>query len=613
MSTPLVACFVERGRDAAGPVERGRWTALGIFAAAALGTACATPARPALVTTAEASQYVKTGRYDEVIRLCHDFARAYAGVHCDEIGRTGEDRPILALHVSRGAGHPVVYFQAGIHAGEIEGKDAGFWFLRDVLDGKIVPGALDAVDLVFVPVVNPDGHEQVSPNNRPNQRGPAEMGFRTNDARLNINRDYVKADTPEIHALLHAFLAYHPTLLLDLHTTDGAKFEHDISINIAPLAPRADRLEVTAGALAAATVRRLTELGHLPVAFYPSFVTNDDPASGFALSEAPPRFSQNYAGARSRLGMLVETHSWRTYKERATSTYHALQAVVEAARAHGTEWLAAEAAADRADQALGGRDVTLAWDTGKHHTEIAFRGYAYHKTPSELSGADWIVYDEHAPEVWHVPLFDELVARTTIHVPRAGYIIDGGFAAQVAAVLDRHGLRYARITGEPRAVLEVYRATKVSYQPPFEGRTPVVLDGRWTSETRTLERGAIFVPIDQPSARLVMQLLEPALPDSLAQWGSFNAVFEHKEYMESYVAEQAARELLAADPALRAQFDAALAADPELAGSAQRRLDWFYQRHPSWDDRVNLLPIYRTDAPVPTRPTRPARPATPAR
>lgn len=580
-----------------------------------LFAACARGPAPALVTTAETSQYARTGRYDEAVRLCHDFARAYAGVHCVQLGRTGEDRPIVALHVHRGHGHPVIYIQAGIHAGEIEGKDAGFWFLRDLLDGKVAPGALDAVDLVFVPVVNPDGHERFGPSNRPNQRGPAEMGFRTNDARLNINRDFVKADTPEMAAILGAFNRFRPALFVDLHTTDGAKFEHDISINIAPLAPRGDKLDATAAELAAHTVRRLTELGHLPISFYPSFITDDDPTSGFAVSEAPPRFSQCYAGARSRLGMLVETHSWRTYRERATSTYHALQAIVEDARQNAAAWAAAEAAAERADTQLGGTDVTLVWDTGPHRTELEFRGYAYEKRASEISGTDWIVYDEHTPQIWRIPLFDQLVPKVTIHVPRAGYVIDGGFAPMVARVLDRHGLRYVRVDGEPRVDVEVFRATKVTFLPSFEGKTPVELQGAWAHEARTLERGAIFVPIDQPGARVVLHLLEPSLPDSLVRWGSFNTVFERKEYMESYVAEQVARDLLAADPPLQARFEAELAADPELARSPRRRLEWFYKRHPAWDERVNLLPVYRTDARIAarTQATRgPAPGATPA-
>ncbi len=568
-----------------------RW----LVALAALAACSARGPRPSLATTGETSHYLETGRYDEAVRLCRELAASYplAHVSCDQLGETGEGRPIVALHIGRGD-HPTLYIQAGIHAGEIEGKDAGFRFLRDLLDGKIVPGALDAVDVVFVPVVNPDGHEHFAPNHRPNQRGPAAMGFRTNDARLNINRDFIKADTPEMHAILRALTTYHAVLLVDLHTTDGAKFQQDISISIAPIAPRKDKLDVTARALSDYTVQRLTELGHLPLSFYPSFVINDDPASGFAVSDPPPRFSQSYAGARSRLGMLIETHSWRTYRERTESAYHALQAVFEAAQHHAAQWVTAEAEADRADAQLGGTDVTLVWDNGPHKTEIAFRGYAYRKAKSELSGTDWISYDETKPEIWHIPLLDELVPQITIHVPRGGYVIDGGFVPLVAPILDQHGLHYVKLAGEPQIAVEAYHATKVSFQPPFEGRTGVALEGAWTPETRTLERGSIFVPIDQPAARVILHLLEPELPDSLAQWGMFNAVFERKEYIEPYVLEQAARDMLAADPSMRAAFDAALAADPELAKSPRLRLDWFYKRHPTWDERVDLLPVYRT-------------------
>ena len=566
-----------------------------------IACACSAAApRPLLVTVGEQSGYVRTGRYDEVVRLCHDFARAYPHVACREIGKSGEGRPMLALELRRDPRLPTVMIEAGIHAGEIEGKDAGFWFLRDLLDGKVVPGALDVVDIVFVPVVNPDGHERFGANNRPNQRGPEQMGFRTTGARLNMNRDFVKADTPEIQAVVDEFWRVDPVLLVDLHTTDGAKFEHDISITIAPRAPREDKLDRVAGALADGEVARLTQLGHLPVAFYPSFVDGDDPMSGFAISEAPPRFSQEYAAARDRLGMLVETHSWRTYRERATSTYHALQAIVEIAQRGAAGWRAAEDAVP----SIAGARVTMTWDNGPHRSEIAFRGYAYDKRHSEISGGDWIVYDERTPQIWNVPLRDELVPAIAIDAPRGGYLIDGGFAPQIAAVLDRHHIAHVPVEPQPVDV-EVWRATKVTYGAPFEGRTRTTIDGGWQHETRTLDAGAMFVPLQQPAARLILHLLEPQLPDSLVQWGELNAAFERKEYMEAYVAEQVARDLIAKDPTLKTQFDAAVAADPELAKSAERRLDWFYRRSAAWDERVNLLPIYRTDRDF--RPPSPSR------
>jgi hypothetical protein len=194
-----------------------------------------------------------------------------------------------------------------------------------------------------------------------------------------------------------------------------------------------------------------------------------------------------------------------------------------------------------------------------------------------------------------VQIFDELVPKITVKVPAAGYIVDGGFAPAVAAVLDRHHIVHHPIPGEPRVTVEVFRATKVTYQPPFEGRTRVAIEGAWTTETRTLDRGAMFVPIRPAPVRLVVDLLDPALPDSLAQWGEFNTVFERKEYMEGYVAEEVAREMIAKDPRLKAELDAAIAADPELAKNPDKRLEMFYRRHPSWDERLNLLPVYRTD------------------
>jgi len=171
-------------------------------------------------------------------------------------------------------------------------------------------------------------------------------------------------------------------------------------------------------------------------------------------------------------------------------------------------------------------------------------------------------------------------------------VIDGGYAAAVAAVLDHHGLVYTPLPPGDTVDVEVFRATDVTFARPYEGRTRASFTGAWTPEARTLERGALFVPIAQPHARVLLQLLEPTGPDSLAQWGVFNTVFEAKEYVEPYVAEQAARELFARDPARRAAFDELVRAHPDLSPAA--RLDWLARQLPSWDERQDLLPVYRS-------------------
>ncbi len=141
----------------------------------------------------------------------------------------------LSAEAAHKRGLPVILVQGGIHAGEIDGKDAGFLALREVLEGKAAPGALDKQVLVFVPVFNVDGHERFGRWNRPNQRGPEEMGWRTTAQNLNLNRDYVKADAPEMRNMLGLVNQWDPLVYVDLHVTDGAKFEHDISIEAEPI------------------------------------------------------------------------------------------------------------------------------------------------------------------------------------------------------------------------------------------------------------------------------------------------------------------------------------------------------------------------------------------
>ena len=567
--------------------------ALAGLALAACAGAAPVGRTPDLTTEAERSRWIRTGRHEEAVRLCRGFEVAFPGrARCQRFGTSPEGRAMVALVVGDvGAGRPVVLIEAGIHAGEIEGKDAGFWLLRDLLRGRVAPGALDAVTIVFVPIFNVDGHERFDANNRPNQRGPAEMGFRTTSQNLNLNRDFMKVDAPEMAAMLGLFRRFDPVVFVDLHTTDGAKFEHDVSVQVAPRAPRADRLGELAAALSTSLQARLTRLGHLPLSFYPLFVTDDDPTSGFEDGEAPPRFSQSYASARGRIGILVETHSWHTYGQRARATYHVLQALLERATADASAWRDAATAADA--DSLAGEPVALTFKATPTARTIDFRGYRYRRRPSEVSGATWISYDETAPEIWRVPLRDQLVADLTVTAPRAGYLVAAGFAAIVAPRLGAHAIAYRRLDHPVTATVEAFYPTGVEHAPPFEGRTRATIAGQWRSERRTIEAGALWIPIRQPRARLAMHLLEPAAPDSLAAWGFFNAALEQKEYMESYVAEEVAREMLK-DPAIRSAFEQSLA-DPTFAASPERRLDFFYRRHPSWQSQRRELPVLRAD------------------
>ena len=579
-----------------------------VFALLLSSTAAVAAAEPALTTHAERSGFTETGRYAEVIALCDAFARRYPkSVRCADFGTTPEGRPMKVLIVStsgaltpaaaRERDLPVTLIQGGIHAGEIDGKDAGFLALRELLDGKVAKGVLDEQVLVFVPVFNVDGHERFGAWNRPNQRGPKQMGWRTTAQNYNLNRGYAKADAPEMQAMLRLVDTWDPLASIDLHVTDGAKFEHDVSIQVEPVHAGDPALRAAGTALRDGVIAALAEHGALPLAFYPSFVVDDDPASGFVDGVAPPRFSHGYFYLRNRIGMLVETHSWKDYPHRVKVTHDAIVAVLEQVAAHGRDWRKLAAAADARARQLGGNPVALDFRATDKVREIAFRGYAYTRTPSEISGALMTRYDEDTPQIWKVPLRDEIVPGRVVEAPAAGYLVPAAYATKVAAKLDLHAIEYRRLANAlPKASVATFRADQAEFATTsVEGHQRLDLEGTWKPETRDVAAGALFVPIAQPKSRLVMALLEPQAPDSLAAWGEFNNAFERKEYMEAYVAEEVAREMLARDPALKAEFERRVRDDAEFAADPAARLTFFYQRHSSWDERYRLYPVLRTD------------------
>ena len=559
-------------------------------------------------TESERSGFVRTGRYEETIALCADFARRWPQrVRCIDFGTTPEGRPMKALIASdtgaltaeaaRARGLPVVLVQGGIHAGEIDGKDAGFHALRELLRGEAAPGALDKLVLLFVPVFNVDGHERFGAWNRPNQNGPEETGWRTTAQNYNLNRDYAKADSPEMRAMLALVNAWDPVLTVDLHATDGAQFEHDIAIMVQPAHAGDDALRAHGNALRDRTIAMLEKQGSLPLPFYPSFEDYVDPASGFYDSVSPPRFSTGYFWLRNRLAMLVETHSWKDYPTRVRITRNTVINVLELAARDGARWRADADAADARAAALAGTPVALDYVTTDRKRTIDFRGYAYTRTPSEISGAPMTRYDTSTPQIWKVSLRDEIVPGRSVDAPRAGYLVPPAFAGQVRAALDAHGIAYRVVVQAlDDAPTHAFRATSVKQAAnTVEGRQRTTVDGAWAAEPRDVAAGALFVPIAQAKARLAMALLEPQAPDSLLAWGGFGNAFERKEYMEAYVAEAVAREMLAKDPALRAEFETKLREDAAFAADPNARLEFFYRRHSAWDERVNLYPVFRID------------------
>ncbi len=581
---------------------------------------CVPSGDPAWLTPAEKTCYATTPVHDETMEYLRRVQAAAAGqVRIEPFGKTGEGRELDIVIVSRdgvfdpaaihAAKRPIVLVQNSIHAGEMDGKDACLALLRDMVISKTKAGLLERAVFVFIPIYNADGHERRSAYNRINQNGPEEMGWRGNGTNLNLNRDYMKADTPETRAFMAMFHRWLPDFFVDDHVTDGADYQYDVTFTIddGPNLPSGTAKWVDD--VATPTLQKyVDDHGHLAAPTYITLVNDNDPAQGLGFNDNPPRFSTGYMILEGRPGMLVELHMLKDYKTRVTGNYEILAGLMELMNRDADKVIALNAAADKDAEAMGAHPLSnvkyplvLGW--GGQTTPFLFRGYAFQRSLSEVSGAMWVKYS-HEP--WNVSLpFQtgfKVVAETTLP---AAYIVPAQWV-KVIDVLAAHQVEMERTTAAWSGDVETYQCAGMTWQePPFEGRHPtfngeaILSPGKFGScvlvrQKMSFPAGSAVVRLNQRLSRVAVQWLEPAGPDSALQWGFFDPIFEQKEYGEAYVLEALAREMMAKDPKLKAEFEKKVGSDPAFVGNPMARLEFFFERSPWFAaNRVGLYPVGR--------------------
>ncbi len=568
-------------------------------------------APPEWQTHAEKTNYRETPRYDETVAFARKLDEASPLIRYASFGRSGEGRelPLLVAatgndftpQAARKAGKAIVMIQACIHAGESDGKDAGFALLRDIAITKTRAGLLDRAVVLFIPIYNTDGHERFGPFNRINQDGPAEMGWRATSANLNLNRDYMKADAPETRAWLKLWTEWNPDLLIDCHVTDGADFRYNITYiyehqQHAPVPVLNWMRDAFDGRIFPATEGE----GNL-LAQYMTFRDNRDLAKGIDGFVMPPRFSTGYTTVRNRPGMTIETHMLKDYRSRVRGTYDLLRFTLEEVNRNTEKLLSAVREADALTVKAGqsydpARQYPLQIEMTDKPRQLLFKGVESRTEMSDVSGQMRVVFGTKPVDVT-LPFYDEGRVAAAV-APPLYYIVPPQWKEAIQ-VIAAHGLRLQRLTAPATVEVESYRFTDVKFAAaPFEGRVLPSYKSNLVRERRTFPEGSVVVPVAQPAGFVAVHLLEPLGPDSLVAWGFFNAVFEQKEYGEDYVLEKLAREMLAKDENLRREFEQKLKSDPKFAADPAARLNFFYERSPYWDRQMNLYPVGRVVAPL---------------
>jgi len=544
------------------------------------------------VTPAELTDLTETPDYAQTISYLKKLVESSPLFRLEVIGQSPQGRDIYLVKASMQpdlvgqSGRPTLLVQAGIHSGEIDGKDAGLMLLRDIAHGDKAD-LLKQVDFLFIPVLSVDAHERRGEHHRMNQRGPLQQGWRSNASNLNLNRDYAKADSLEIRALLKVLNQYQPDLYMDVHVTDGEDYQYDITYGFnepfASLSPN--------GASWLAQVyrpyldRQLSRQGHIPGPLVFGLDSMDF-SKGLSGSTSTPRFSNGYGDVRHLPTILVENHSLKPYKQRVLGTYVLLEQTLRLLQEQGK----ALQLAKKADENFRPQQQVLLFKAAEQPDLIQFKGMSYEIVQSDISKAPYVKWTGQAKEYVDLPVYWEKVPAIETEVPTA-YWIPPQYQ-EVIQRLDIHGVKMTRITSPKKLELQQLVASDPQVAAKsFEGRVGVTATFTPQWQQIELAPGSVRVSTDQPLGALAVALLQPQAPDSFFSWGFFHGMFERTEYFETYAMIPWIEQQLAADPKLKQQFDQAVKADAKLQKDGQARLNWFYQRSPFYDQHYLKYPI----------------------
>ena len=477
----------------------------------------------AQTTRAERTEYRETSTYADVLAFLDSLRTRGAPIGLDTLALSPEGRAVPYVVASRpladgpeGAarsGKPVVYVQANIHAGEVEGKEAAQMLLRDLTLGPLAP-LLDSLVLLVVPIYNVDGNEALAPGdtNRPGQNGPALVGRRANGQGLDLNRDYVKMEAPETRGAGEILLEWNPHLFVDLHTTNGSY--HGYALTYSPgLNPNTTAAnDFVRDRLLPAVRSRMSERRRRATFPYGNFRSQhpDSLAQGWETYDARPRFGTNWIGLRGRMAVLSEAYSNDDFRTRVASTYDFVRELLSAVAGERAAILALAAAAPRRPDSVAVRAVLGPPTRQRVIAEITEPagdgngGYARRRRSGVLRTIE-------------MPVYDRFVAARREAIPEA-YLIPGRLT-QVVELLRRHGITVERTRVRVAGPLEAFTVDSVLRGPLFEGHHPVRVEGGWSEgRTESAAPGWYLVRKAQPLGVLAAYLLEPASEDGVVTW-----------------------------------------------------------------------------------------------
>ena len=491
-------------------------------------------------TTAEATDYAATSTYADVLAFVRELQELSPFVRVETIATSTEGRAIPLLVIGKPVPEDplavrydkriVVYVQANIHAGEVEGKESTLMLARDiVLDPKLP--YLDRIVLIIAPIFNADGNDKMDPRNRMGQVGPDKgSGVRHNGQGLDLNRDAMKLESPEMAGLVRNVLGrWDPLLLVDCHTTDGSFHQEPVTYSW-PLCPNGDPSVLRYARdkmLPAVDAALEKKYGTLSVP-YGDPMDFKDMEKGWQTFGHEPRYMTNYVGLRDRLSVLIENYNYADFRTRVAGNYHMLQALLDYCWANAAELqrLVTDADARTIQSGLApaetdtfGLDIEVRPLPGK----VSIQGYEMEApaSPAEGGGPFPRMRPTDRKKIYTMPYYADFVAKRTVRLPFAYLIPLAG--TDIPDKLRQHGIAVERLTAPVTLETEAFRPKEIKgAERLYQGHRTNSVKGEYAVEKREFPKGTWLVRTAQPLGRLAAYLLEPESDDGLLVWNYFD-------------------------------------------------------------------------------------------
>jgi len=552
-------------------------------------------------TRFESSEGTQTATYQEVMKFYEELDKAYVSIKTYEVGTTDIGQPLTLITFNPNRSFESEFSQSmdvrrllinnGIHPGESDGIDATMMLMRDLAQGTIE--APENTWIGAIAVYNIGGAMNRNSTSRTNQNGPEEYGFRGNARNYDLNRDFIKNDTKNSQAFTEIFHLVKPDVFIDNHVSNGADYQYTLT----HLFTQHNKLGGVLGEFLdndfQPALERDLKTKNWEITPYVN-VFNSTPEEGFSQFYDHPRYSTGYTTLWNTIGMMVETHMLKPYKNRVEGTYELMKSAIKVTQEEGEKIKLLRKDAFNAFAKAETYPISFSIDSTKT-TTLDFLGYEGKRIPSEVTGKPRLKYFRDQPFTKETTYYNHFKATKEITIPKA-YVIPRGHR-DIALKLRENKIQFRQLKRDTTFIAEVYHISDYStYRNAYEGHYPHYGTTVTASQEEvTVLKGGYIVPLEdnKRGLRYLLETLEPEANDSFFNWNFFDTVLQQKEGFSAYVWEDKAARMLKEDPDLKAKFEAKKKAEPAFAQNSRAQLSWLHKASENYEKAHLRYPIFR--------------------